>query len=182
MIKSPKLFLLYNRQIYFHFNIRSFYLIYSFISLKDSKVFWVKLTCEFDVGYFRNDWNLKSYLLENEIIFQSTLNRYFKNYVNCTLNLSSQSSFLLDLSYIKFFNRLKIIIIFFKKRKKNSSIFYFRFFLFKSIDAIDLWGKMTGISRNILLFSRDENLFITEFCSIVLMSTVLLSPTKFTTF
>lgn len=134
------------------------------------------------MGYFRNDWNLKSYLLENEIIFQSTLNRYFKNYVNCTLNLSSQSSFLLDLSYIKFFNRLKIIIIFFKKRKKNSSIFYFRFFLFKSIDAIDLWGKMTGISRNILLFSRDENLFITEFCSIVLMSTVLLSPTKFTTF
>lgn len=134
------------------------------------------------MGYFRNDWNLKSYLLENEIIFQSTLNRYFKNYINCTLNLSSQSSFLLDLSYIKFFNRLKIIIIFFKKRKKNSSIFYFRFFLFKSIDAIDLWGKMTGISRNILLFSRDENLFITEFCSIVLMSTVLLSPTKFTTF
>lgn len=134
------------------------------------------------MGYFRNDWNLKSYLLENEIIFQSTLNRYFKNYVNCTLNLSSQSSFLLDLSYIKFFNRLKIIIIFFKKRKKNSSIFYFRFFLFKSIDAIDLWGKMTGISRNILLFSRDENLFITEFCSIVLTSTVLLSPTKFTTF
>lgn len=182
MIKSPKLFLLYNRQIYFHFNIRSFYLIYSFISLKDSKVFWVKLIYEFDVGYFRNDWNLKSYLLENEIIFQSTLNRYFKNYINCTLNLSSQSSFLLDLSYIKFFNRLKIIIIFFKKRKKNSSIFYFRFFLFKSIDAIDLWGKMTGISRNILLFSRDENLFITEFCSIVLMSTVLLSPTKFTTF